>query len=120
MPRGDGTGPAGMGPMTGRRAGFCAGYATPGFLNPVLGTFPGAIGLGGFGRGRGWRQRYYATGLPWWARTGAVPAGAAPQAGSRGTPNETLAVKAQIDYLRGVLSDLEKRLTELEPQPTDQ
>ncbi|MGI6097596.1 MAG: DUF5320 domain-containing protein, partial [Dethiobacteria bacterium] len=27
MPRGDGSGPAGMGPMTGRAAGYCAGYA---------------------------------------------------------------------------------------------
>lgn len=35
MPRGDGTGPTGMGPMTGRAAGYCAGYATPGFANPA-------------------------------------------------------------------------------------
>ncbi len=34
MPRGDGTGPAGMGPMTGRAAGYCAGYQTPGYMNP--------------------------------------------------------------------------------------
>ena len=34
MPRGDRTGPAGMGPMTGRAAGYCAGYAAPGFMNP--------------------------------------------------------------------------------------
>lgn len=26
MPRGDGTGPAGLGPMTGRAAGYCADY----------------------------------------------------------------------------------------------
>ena len=26
MPRGDGTGPRGLGPMTGRAAGYCAGY----------------------------------------------------------------------------------------------
>jgi len=30
MPGGDGTGPAGMGPMTGRAAGYCAGYPVPG------------------------------------------------------------------------------------------
>ena len=29
MPRGDGTGPMGMGPMTGRGAGFCAGLGAP-------------------------------------------------------------------------------------------
>jgi len=32
MPRGDGTGPMGLGPMTGRGAGFCAGFPAPGFL----------------------------------------------------------------------------------------
>jgi hypothetical protein len=26
MPRGDGTGPMGVGPKTGRGAGFCAGF----------------------------------------------------------------------------------------------
>jgi len=35
MPRGDRTGPAGMGPMTGRGAGFCAGFNMPGFMNPT-------------------------------------------------------------------------------------
>jgi hypothetical protein len=39
MPRGDGTGPAGMGPMTGRAAGYCAGYTVPGFMNPYGGRF---------------------------------------------------------------------------------
>lgn len=33
MPRGDGTGPAGLGPMTGRAAGYCAGYGVPGYAN---------------------------------------------------------------------------------------
>jgi len=37
MPRGDGTGPAGMGPMTGRAAGYCAGYGVPGYMNPIPG-----------------------------------------------------------------------------------
>jgi len=39
MPRGDRTGPAGIGPMTGRAAGYCAGYNTPGFMNPYGGRF---------------------------------------------------------------------------------
>ncbi|MEA3505965.1 MAG: DUF5320 domain-containing protein, partial [Elusimicrobiota bacterium] len=34
MPAGDRTGPAGRGPMTGRGAGFCAGSASPGYINP--------------------------------------------------------------------------------------
>ena len=37
MPGGDGTGPMGMGPMTGRAAGYGAGYPVPGFMNPVPG-----------------------------------------------------------------------------------
>ena len=50
MPGGNGTGPAGMGPMTGRAAGYCAGYSTPGFANPIGGR--GFWGGGrGFGRG---------------------------------------------------------------------
>jgi len=50
MPRGDRTGPWGAGPMTGRAAGYCAGYSVPGYLNPV----------GGYGRGfgRGWGRGY--------------------------------------------------------------
>ena len=40
MPRGDGTGPMGMGPVTGRGAGFCAGFTAPGYANSA----------GGFGR----------------------------------------------------------------------
>jgi len=42
MPLGDGTGPAGMGPMTGRAAGYCAGYPVPGYMNP----YGGRPGLG--------------------------------------------------------------------------
>ena len=33
MPIGDGTGPNGLGPLTGRRAGYCAGSDEPGYLN---------------------------------------------------------------------------------------
>jgi hypothetical protein len=57
MPGGDGTGPAGMGPMTGRAAGYCAGYPVPGYMNPI----GGRMGLGrgrGFGRGRGWGRGF--------------------------------------------------------------
>jgi hypothetical protein len=37
MPAGDGTGPLGFGPMTGRAAGYCAGYPVPGYMNPIAG-----------------------------------------------------------------------------------
>ena len=63
MPGGDGTGPLGQGPMTGRGLGFCSGYNSPGYTNP-------GFGRGWFGRvgGRGWRNWYYATGKPGWLR----------------------------------------------------
>jgi len=44
MPGGDGTGPWGRGPMTGRGFGYCGGY------HPM---YSGPRG-GGFGRGRRW------------------------------------------------------------------
>jgi hypothetical protein len=74
MPAGDGTGPLGMGPMTGRGMGYCAGYPTPGFAN----TWPARFGRGffgrgfgaGFGRGRGNRFWARATGMPGWYRAG--------------------------------------------------
>ncbi len=35
MPGGDGTGPLGLGPGTGRRAGYCGGFGVPGYANPA-------------------------------------------------------------------------------------
>ena len=54
MPAGDGTGPTGQGPMTGRGAGFCAGFGVPGYANrPGIGGFMRAFRpLGFFGQGR--------------------------------------------------------------------
>ena len=74
MPRGDRTGPAGMGPMTGRAAGYCTGNPYPGFANPYPQGFSGRrgfsrMGMGmGRGRGRGYRHGYYQTGMPGWDR----------------------------------------------------
>ena len=56
MPRGDRTGPAGAGPMTGRAAGFCAGNSVPGFMAGGFGMGMrrgGGSGRGFFGAGRG-------------------------------------------------------------------
>lgn len=70
MPGGDGTGPRGLGPMTGRAAGYCAGHPVPGYMNPVFGrgAWSGGAGWFAYGRGRGggrgWRNRYYAAGMP--------------------------------------------------------
>ncbi len=69
MPLGDGTGPAGLGPMTGRAAGYCTGYSVPGYINPIPGRGGGrGLGWSGRGGGRGFGNMYWATGLPGWAR----------------------------------------------------
>jgi|GEM_PF-222136 len=49
MPRGDKTGPAGAGAMSGRALGYCAGNNSPGYLNTCCGRRQGR----GFGRGFG-------------------------------------------------------------------
>jgi len=59
MPRGDGTGPMGQGPMTGRGLGYCAGYPQPGFMHPSFGRGFGRGWGRGFGRGRGFRWRRF-------------------------------------------------------------
>jgi len=120
MPRGDGTGPAGMGPMTGRAAGFCTGYPVPGFMNPV-----GGRGFWGRGGGRGWRNWYYATGLPGWARAGygypAWSSAASPNVSYAGLPAATMTaeqelegLKQQADYFQNALDGISKRIEELE------
>jgi len=77
MPFGDGTGPAGLGPMTGRAAGFCAGYPMPGYMNPAAGRagFYGVgaptvvpYGTGAYGYGASYGVPYAGWGNPWLRR----------------------------------------------------
>jgi hypothetical protein len=114
MPRGDGTGPEGFGPMTGRRAGYCAGYDVPGYENPMPGR---GFGLGrGRGRGRGWRHWYYATGLPGWARFGYAPTWGAPPAQPLTREQETEFLKSQAGGLQQELDAISQRIAELEKE----
>jgi hypothetical protein len=61
MPGGDGTGPAGLGPVTGRGAGYCAGFSFPGYANESMRvgmTYGGSMRMPRLGRafvGRGMR-----------------------------------------------------------------
>lgn len=123
MPRGDGTGPQGMGPMTGRAAGYCAGYNAPGHANPVAGRGFGAgrgMGVGrgyGGGGGRGWRNMYYATGLPGWARFGDYTGAPGPY--SEPDPEiQKQTLKSQADALQVQLDLIKKRLSDLETGAT--
>jgi len=118
MPGGDRTGPAGLGPMTGRGAGFCAGYPSPGYTNPLPGR--GSYGHGrGFGAGRGgrgFRNRYYATGMPGWAASGGVyPAAAPAYYPPEVTPEQEAEVLSrESEYLKQELKDIAERLKALE------
>ena len=119
MPRGDGTGPIGLGPMTGRAAGFCAGYNAPGYMNPISGRGYFGRGRGFFGRGggRGRRNWYYATGLPGWQRASmGMPAfgGAYPDAAMITPKNEADILKDQANVLKKQLEDIQGRIETLE------
>ena len=131
MPGGDRTGPMGAGLMTGRRAGYCAGYDVPGYASPGFGR---GLGLGwgrgrawsGGGRGGGWRYGYRAGG-PWgWAPFGPAPdwgampawgAGPAwmygPYAGPPTPDQESQFLKAQAESLQAQLDAINQRIEEL-------
>ena len=113
MPRGDGTGPVGMGPMTGRAAGLCAGHPVPGFMNPIPGRGPQGRGFGwGRGQGRGFGGAPFV-GVP------DAPVYGFPYAPEPDPKQETEALKGQAEYLEGALEDIRKRLAELEAEPTE-
>lgn len=111
MPRGDRTGPSGMGPMTGRAAGYCAGMGMPGFASaaPVRGLGFGR-GRGFAGGGRGWRNWSSAAGFPgrrWFGRFAA----------SYSPPDpgwEKQMLKSQADALQTELDFINQRLSEME------
>jgi len=123
MPGGDGTGPLGQGPMTGRGLGYCAGYAAPGFMAG------GRIGLG-FRRGFGWGYPHCYYGRPWYGRgwwyRGYYPsynATANPYygypygynygAGTAAT-DEIAALKDTLSQISSTLNEISQRISELE------
>ena len=102
MPGGNGTGPMGMGPMSGRGAGFCAGNGVAGYAGGFCGMGRGA----GLGRGNGRRNMFLATGLTGWQRaTGGAPALAVPT-----KAQEVDALKGQAEYLENALAEIKQRM----------
>ena len=119
MPGGDRTGPMGMGPMTGRAAGYCTGYSVSGYANPVPGRGRGfGRGLGrGLGRGRGWGRGFdfrgaaYAYGNPYYGD----PYLAAPYYGPESNPQqEAQMLKEQAKVMQEEISAINNRIKELE------
>lgn len=101
MPRGDGTGPAGLGPMSGRGRGYCSGFTSPGFMRSAGMCFGASLGLG-FGRMFVRRSRH----APWGYGYGAV----IPEA------DERQALAGQAEFLEKRLADVKKRLSQLKEE----
>jgi len=116
-----------MGPMTGRRAGYCAGYDVPGYANPGAGYGRGAgygygYGYGGgrgrgmgrgmaYGRGRGMGRGYATPAYGAYAPYAYTPYAVAPQV----TPEmEKENLKAEAGNLEQMLKDIQARIQELE------
>ncbi|MFW5788197.1 MAG: DUF5320 domain-containing protein, partial [Halanaerobiales bacterium] len=101
MPRGDGTGPAGRGPMTGRGAGYCAGFNVPGYMNAVPGR----------GMGRAWRRGFGGAGYVHPVQP-QIPAGRGyygqPQAQAAYSHED--AQKQELEYLKNTEKAIEEEL----------
>jgi len=118
MPFGNGMGPAGMGPMSGRGAGFCAGYGVPGYLNHWSGLGAPGAGLGfGRGRGRGHRNMYWATGLTGWQRAGM---GVQPQLYQSSAEQELSALQGQLKAMEQGIGQNQERIRELEREEAEE
>lgn len=108
MPGGDGTGPLGMGPMTGRRSGYCAGTNIPEYDNSI------PRGFRGQGRGLGFgRRRRLGRGLGW---LGAVVAAAGLFAHNRyvSKEDEKAMLTEQVKAMEEALANMKERLSEIE------
>ncbi len=117
MPGGDRTGPMGMGPMTGRAGGYCAGYPVPGYMNSIPGY--GGFGFGrGLGRGRGWgrgfgRGRSFRGAAYPYAYENPYPA--APYGLSGPTPQQEVgSLQEEAKFMQAELNAINSRIKELE------
>ena len=99
MPRGDGTGPMGMGPLTGRGMGYCIGAGYPGNVRGG-GRFFGR----GFGMGRGMGRGVFWGTAPVFG--GSFPAPVSAEQEKAVLENQVLAMEQN-------LAELKKRLSEI-------
>ena len=109
MPYGNRRGPLGLGPRSGRGLGYCSGYDSPGYTKPYpsMDNMMFREGFGCFGRGRGWRNMFYLTGLPGWARY------TYPQPFELNDETEKELLTNQISLLEKEVETMRKRVEEL-------
>lgn len=86
MPGGDGAGPLGWGPRSGRGMGYCAGFGAPGYGRPFFG------------------RRFRGYGYPW-------PRGYQEAAAE---VDERTALQQQVGFLREQVRLIEARLKEID------
>lgn len=111
MPGRDQTGPLGEGPMTGGGWGPCAGVGgRPVGGGPRFGRALSAVGTGVAGRGRGFRNRFNATGIPFSAQQ------ASPTQPVAGREQDVAGLQEEVTHLRSMLSEVEQRLKRLEKE----
>ena len=101
MPAGDRTGPRGMGPMSGKAAGYCVEQQIPGYASPGNDSGMGRGYGRGFGRGRGRRFRGGITGI-----SDAAPTATREQ--------ELEMLKQQAEYFKTAGEEISARIKELE------
>lgn len=108
--------------MTGRGAGYCAGYNVPGCVNGGGGGFGGGRGFGGGGWGR--RNRFFATGMTGWQRAGMaspapvgyVPAPADPEAARAAHLAD---LKSQAEHLEQALAGIRGQIEAMDNTDTE-
>ena len=118
MPGGDRTGPIGAGPMTGRGAGYCAGYPVPGFADGVWGRGFRNGGAWSRGGGFGHRNRFWATGLTGWQRAASGwPADPStfrvPAYSAMTKEQEVETLERQAAFFERSLEEIKKRIQEI-------
>jgi hypothetical protein len=120
MPRGNGTGPAGMGPITGRGAGYCAGNTVAdgdsgaGGREMGMGRRGAGLGMrrGPGGRHRGRRNPFFATGM---SGGQCVPGGVS----AIDDEQELDFLKEQAHHLEETLEGLRQRIDALQPKEAE-
>ena len=111
MPGFDGKGPMGQGAMTGWGRGFCAVSLNESGEKPFFGA-----GYHGKGRGRGFRNCFYATGVPGWMRAQKGMRGYGVVRAAASKEDKLTMLKEQVDFLKKELESDERLISELEKE----
>jgi len=105
MPRGDQTGPEGYGPMSGRDAGFCAGYDMPGYIDPM----GYRMGMRRAWRNRRWHGMGYGFGRHGSMRYAAFEVPYPPEEKEEMLKNREVWLQEQLDEVRTELKGMAKK-----------